>query len=234
MVTWRVQLTGDEAVLSDLASLLGRGETRVFHTECGYHLESAAFDGLETTPEVILKATSTTATFVGALRLQTWRLGDVRPSGVIYKLEDGKTSATFAVTHQTLELQTFVDAVLAGPEDAGPPPPPPVAKWVAIAATDPAAQRILDYLAKPDPGWHDLYCVLDVLEENGGNDVLEEAGISKKKVALFRRTACSYEAIGVKARHATTKHKPPTKPMSFGSAKSLIRKWVRVWLTTRG
>jgi hypothetical protein len=48
---------------------------------------------------------------------------------------------------------------------------------------------------------------------------------------LFRRTANSFEAVGLDARHGVEQNQPPSTPMDISEARSLITTLVHAWLT---
>jgi hypothetical protein len=52
-------------------------------------------------------------------------------------------------------------------------------------------------------------------------------------MGLFRRTANSFEAVGLDARHGVEQNQPPSTPMDLSEARSLITTLVHAWLRSK-
>jgi hypothetical protein len=72
---------------------------------------------------------------------------------------------------------------------------------------------------------------MEIIKHSGRLQVaMDAAGLSKKQVDLFGRTANHPEAAGPDARHARSKQEPPKQPMPIAHARKLISTLVRAWL----
>lgn len=82
-------------------------------------------------------------------------------------------------------------------------------------------------IAYDDESWVGLYKIFEVIAKEA--DVKSFSSISSENLKRFTRTANSYKAIGMEARHALD-YGPPKEPMYLTEAKSLIYLLVNEWL----
>ena len=77
--------------------------------------------------------------------------------------------------------------------------------------------------------------VLDTLSNDlGGYDAVKKSGfVSKSKIKLLRRTANSYAASGLGARHALEEYEAPENPMPLTEGKRVIGQLLDGWLKSK-
>jgi len=156
--------------------------------------------------------------------------------GSVYRVrEDGSRDFYVAPAPFRVEARVFAPTVvITHPDGASEEfhPADPVRVWVRIAQNDKSVAAVFVILANMDPNWSDLYKVLEIVREDvGGLDAVASAGwATKSSMNLFTRTANSVGAIGLDARHGVETTQPPSNPMNFSEARSLIKTIVHGWL----
>lgn len=111
----------------------------------------------------------------------------------------------------------------------------PVPSWIPfleLAERDLNVQAVLAFLSG-EPTWHGLYAALETIvnePRTGGPEGLRRwAGISRRELSRFTRTANSYAALGAHARHGPGAS-APSKPMSLTEANVVVGRIARNWL----
>jgi len=98
-----------------------------------------------------------------------------------------------------------------------------------LASNDDKVNRILELSNLIEANsWVNLYRIVEIISND--IDVVSKGWVSKNKIELFRRTACSPDVIGIEARHGISVGQPPKNPMSHEEAtylmKDLRQKWI--------
>jgi hypothetical protein len=232
MARWQVQLSGEPIDLEELPRLFDQAPARVREDQGGYVLESEAFESLPTATEVRERAAAILPMINGAARLH---YSGFHPAALGAVFECTATGRSVSVFPGSAEIRIKASAVLVKTAGTAPLPPPPATsnKWLARALTDEPIRHVLTLLGKQPCSWHDLYKLMEVLQANGGDELLDATGISRNQLNRFTQTANSVHAIGDDARHAQDSIPAPKKPMSLSDARQLIYRWARAWLTSR-
>lgn len=104
-------------------------------------------------------------------------------------------------------------------------------RWMALAATDDGAARVLRLLGD-ELDWIALYKIVEIVMAgcDGDEGVAARGWASKAKLGLLKHTANSVGALGDDARHGTDSSIPPRTPMPLGTARSLARALAEKWL----
>ncbi len=93
-------------------------------------------------------------------------------------------------------------------------------------------REALFYFGSDGNPWSNLYKVTEIIEEYSGSEreLLDQNWCSRSTWERFRRTANHQEAIGMFSRHARSKAKPPSDPMSIEEARSFARDLLQGWI----
>jgi hypothetical protein len=114
------------------------------------------------------------------------------------------------------------------------PPRSPAPDWVALAQRNDDVNLALRLLHGEAGRWAQLHKIYEVV-------VFRAAGGQPSKVAKlgwgteddctnFNDTACSFQVLGMAARHTREEKKPPKKPMTLEQAEAFIRNLVCRWI----
>jgi hypothetical protein len=226
---WSVRLVGDEADLADLARLMNARELNVVESDGAFFLESAGFEHIVTSTDVLDAARPLLGAISGIARMN---MPLIRPITATAVRERKGTTTT---THQFVRAQAIISRARAfAPTVAGGEPPPagpPNSLGAELALGDAAVGRALELFGL-DPTWVSLYQVLDVTGEDvGGERALEAKGWAPPgEIKRFTHTANNFRALGPAARHARSAWDPPAVPMTLDEAKVLIGGLLRSWL----
>jgi hypothetical protein len=108
----------------------------------------------------------------------------------------------------------------------------PVKQWLALAASNSAVADVMRILASGVLDWVNLYRILEQIENDvGGLDAIYKNKLaSKKSIKCFKRTANSFDVLGLEARHGPKNQQPPANPMMIAEARSLITSMIHAWL----
>jgi hypothetical protein len=230
---FRVELTGQPAILTAVARHLQAPEMRLEKDGDTVFLTSSTFDAMSSRDEVFAKAEQMVPSIKAAIRLAGVRLtGQVAAHRVEEQTPDGPRSTTYAkVGSATAVIITALPPTIL---INGKPPPPPPPIPVEIALRDPRVALAFELFAR-EPNWYDLYNVLDVIEEDiGGEKVLEHKGWAPaSELKRFTATANNLTALGFEARHARDAWQPPKTPMTLDEAVDLLRRLLTSWLATK-
>lgn len=108
-----------------------------------------------------------------------------------------------------------------------------------VAAAEPflkaaaASRRVHDalvLLGRPQLTWSELYLIFEIVQEDAGRRMYNSGWINEPDAERFTRTACSYQSLGIEARHGHSKWSPPTHPMTHEHASRLVRGLLAKWL----
>jgi hypothetical protein len=226
---WAVRLQGQEWELTELAQHL-TGSIDISKTADRWELTADQFQRITSAESIRTVAREIVGLINGVARV---RLEDPEPISVVSVLRY-RTEATFDAwafpDAARMRARLFSPTVLI---DGVPSSTP--SSWepdLALAEDDVKARAVLAFLGIP-PTWHSLYAALDVVLKDrrtrGRAGVKDWGGVSLHRLKQFTRTANSWRAIGVLARHGP-EYQPPKEPMTFEDAKELVRHIVECWL----
>jgi hypothetical protein len=107
--------------------------------------------------------------------------------------------------------------------------------WIEIGLGDDDVARAFYLYGSLEPGWKNLYMVIEVIEDDlGGENALLNSGLpSVADIKRLKQTANSYRALGREARHATLVTDPPKSPMTLEQANTVVRNLMRAWLLSK-
>ncbi len=228
MTAWRVALVGHHFDLEELPKLFRAPEAAVFVEDGRFFLESSTFEEFDSAAEVISEAAELLVRINGAARLAFPSFEPVSVGHVYRENEAGKEIYVYEeALVRSREKASVVVSSTGEPKEVEPAPLDP---WIACAKRDRAVNKVLRLLALPNVGWHELYKILEVVEDEGASDLIGGPQIPKSEISRFTQTANSYLALGDAARHARERVPPPPNPMTPDNARDLILRLARLWV----
>jgi len=234
MSDWKVELIGDRFDLEDLPDWFSEGGIKIETSDGKYFLLSNTFEELTEESEIRTEANRLVKLINGIGRVYRENLQTIG-IGAIYGTDASGREVIFEFVKEIITIRDKHSDTIT--ENNGVVKKDSYTfqfdKIRKLLQKDVQVKMVFDYLSKPAMNWNYLYCILDAIEEDIDKPVWKEKWASRKSVELFTRTACSYKAIGVKARHAKSKIKPPEKPMKDQEASHLILKIVKQWLENK-
>jgi hypothetical protein len=105
---------------------------------------------------------------------------------------------------------------------------------VGIAFDDPIVGPALELFART-PNWYELPKILELVAADlgGENELRRKGWVNSAELASLQRTANSYHAVGLDARHARLDREAPTTPMTLDDAEDVVRRVLIAWLGTK-
>ncbi len=228
-MTVKAWLEGHQFDLEALAELMPSGDTRVVREGDDYYLTSTEIDNradgvkfYEVAPAILQRVN-------GLARSRDAGYRPVRLSG---RYHEGERRHT-VVQVGTAECRSKVGVVrvLVNGQQQSPAPPDAPEHFLHAASNSDVAEA-LDILGQPEPlMWVELYRIMEIVQHSGQlQAAMDAAGVSKKQMTRFSRTACHPDAAGRDARHARSKEQPPKPPMPISEARQMISDLARGWL----
>jgi len=242
---WRVRLKGEAPDLEDLVELITSPAIRVVKDGGDFFLESATFERLDGTIEVLEEAQRLLPRLNGAGKLKRRGFRDVDVDGHLVEFRAGggeaRELAVGGITPRgrvvhavarpaTVETRARVPAptILVDGQPMSPKPGTlETNRWLELAERDPDVAEALAAFNRPHD-WVNLYRVLEIIE--GRADIVGAGWASANEVDRFSRTANHPRAAGPNARHARSSVEPPPRPMTPEEGVELIRRMLRGWL----
>lgn len=230
---WVVELSGDNRVLDELSKVLNLPELSIKKEDGSYYLESdiyndnSAYKDVKNTVNCLLPKINASAKIV----LNSH--ASIKLSGITNILENGKNEAYVSATSATVSCTASVSIKVTykdGTEEIH-NPADPVMNWIKLGLTDdPAIKKVFDLVNYDFDSWVGLYNICEAIQESIDGSIPKKGWCSENKSGLFGRTACSPEAVGVKARHSNKKRYPaPKNPMTHDEAKSFVKDLLTKW-----
>lgn len=238
MAEWLLRLKGEKFDLEDLPSLLRLPELSVTEDDGFYYLRSSEFDSLNSPGEVCERGRALIKLINGAAKLYRDSFQGIAEDGVILVEDDGKRHHYFYL-EETLTIRSKTNAKVTVVKSDGTEfeypidQPSHLESWLRLAQKQKVVADALHFYR--EDSWISLYKVYEIVKEDvgGGDQIANKGWATKSALNRFRHTAQSRAALGDYARHAVDKGKPPSQPMSFSEAKSLIRNVLMEWLITK-
>lgn len=232
---WWVLLRGDAPDLALLVESFDGERLEVTQREGETYLRSEEFRDAADEADVLSRAAELVREANGAARLLDSNFRSVQVDRVVLVDESGARrhflnleGGIRGVGGVSAELTvTRADGTEREPLE---PEPPPANRWVSLAGSAPNVARALRLLGNPEPSWSELYHVLDIVQEDVGGRMFDDAWVERADINLFTHTANNARAIGEQARHGHTQWEPPANPMTIDAARSLLQRLVRRWL----
>jgi hypothetical protein len=235
---WKVEMVGDMADLSALAQTLTGVDVNIARNGQGYVLTSSAFDPSMNAKAVRQRAQDIADRLTGAARLALGATSPIRV-GSVHRVRDNGTGDLYIFpAPAVLSIRGFAPTLVLTNADGTVEerhPADPVRRWLLLAQDDEQVDRVFKIFANGDLSWSNLFKVFEIVRRDcGGEGAAQSAGwATKKSMELFRRTANSFEAVGLDARHGVEQNQPPSTPMDISEARSLITTLVRAWLRSK-
>ena len=207
-------------VLADLGNLEVSPEGQMVLTlwkpEVDEDTDSATFASIMNRAEEFIESLN------GVLTVVPYVVARIRIDYWFYLDSFGTERRIFLPPEATTDLRYVPNVVTANSAQVA---------FARAAAQDAEAQKALRFLA-PQADWYSIYKAYEVvLRDVGGKQAVTSLGWAKKKEQdLFTRTANSYDALGIEARHGVQREEPPDTPMAYDEACSFVVSLVKRWL----
>jgi hypothetical protein len=239
MREWLVQLKGHVADLEAIQSLFDSPELRVVEADGEYHMNGSVLDQFTTDDEVYSFATTILPRLNGAARLSDSGYRNIELTGVVTLREaaDAKPRR-FVRVSAVLGLRFTAKAVCVvdgGGEISRHPTEAEI--WLSKGEAKPEIATALHIFAHAND-WVGFYLMLDYIQQDvgGGKALSQKSWITRDEadeIERFTHTANNFRTLGIAARHAIPKFKPPDNPMTLDEAKTLIQKIMVKWLRSK-
>ncbi|WP_342555581.1 hypothetical protein [Paenibacillus sp. FSL R7-0652] len=225
---WVICLAGDEKELYELSKSLNTPKLTIFKEEGEYRLKSIDISSTDDYKEVSKKVENLVKLIDGLTKLV---LGAHRRITVsdIYLLNDngGRTFFMSAVLSGTSSMTAIPQIIKADGTIEISNPADSVPDLLELCEKHEVIDKVIKLISYDDESWVGLYKIFEVIAKDA--DVKSFSSISSENLKRFTRTANSYKAIGMEARHALD-YEPPKEPMYITEAKSLICLLVNEWI----
>jgi hypothetical protein len=211
-------------------------EHTVIEEDGSYYLKSSDFDSLGSADEVRERARAIIEMLNGAMKLYTPSFRGIYEAGVTLIEEDGRRRH-YVYLEASITLRSKVSANPTVTTSNGAreiaPPLTNVESWISLAKTDKAVADALHFFR--DNTWISLYKVYEIISEDVGGEeaIIRNGWATERRLNRFRQTAQSKAALGDLARHAASRFKPPSRPMTIQEAGSLLRGVILSWLSSK-
>lgn len=232
---WRVVLTGDDHDLRDAAKLFAASDPGVVEEDGTFYLCSSGFEAFTDPQEVLESAVSALPQLNGLASVRLSEFEGMTLRATVVERIDEKTSRV----QDSVGIKTRIVVEKEGAFTNGTAvrdTPREAASRLAGASSDDRVARAITIYGALGDTWPGLYMVLDVLSDDlGGDDAVKKSGFaSRAKIKLLRRTANSYTAAGLGARHALEKYEAPDKPMSLREGRKVVGQLLDGWMRSKG
>lgn len=233
-MTWRVELDGHEFDLEELDKWLAGSGFDILREGDRYLLRSASFEFLPD-PDAVTNSAEELLEVVNGVGRLLWQDFEPVSVGVVrYTRSDG-SEKVFVQANEVAGARDKARVEVISSDGVTKPDPGlgAVTRLIPLVSREEPVQRALRLLSRTVLRWTDLYRAWEVVREDVGDVRFEQGWISKNQERRFRRTANSYRAIGLQARHGDTKFEPPANPLDLLEAKGLILGLVRSWVRSK-
>lgn len=232
VVVWAFPLNGDATDLETLVAALEGFEIHVARRGDSFVLLVPARCGNGSARDVREIAEHHVEVLNGVGRLLDTAFRPVRLSRQSFGLDAEGTDAHTVVAVEGVEVQVrmgtprvLIDGVLQ-------PDPRQVhaARLLKAAQREVKAQDALTILGRGTLTWPELYILFELVQSDVGEGMVANGWISRKDLELFKRTANSYDLLGIDSRHGRQRGEPPSVPMALDTARASIGKLTSLWL----
>lgn len=242
---WSVSLSGDTTDLEELAKALNNGFATIRRQELHqsgaaivheFRLESELFDSISNYDSLIEKAEEFVGWLNGGIRLALDSRKPIKISGVERIDGDDKKTlfVSFIETNEPRDLVSFSTTDKNG-ETTVFNVADPVREWIRLADRDSNVATLFRLIAGKSLDWVGLYRIYEVILKDVGNKdaIVKNGWATEASLGRFKHTANSPASIGDEARHGKETTAPPTKPMNFSEARSLVENIIHNWLNSK-
>ncbi|MEK5260935.1 hypothetical protein MKY75_17175 [Paenibacillus sp. FSL L8-0663] len=227
---WIISLAGDEKELYELSKSLNTEKLTIFKEEGEYRLKSSDIFSTDDFKNVSEKVENLVKLIDGATKLVLGTHKRITVSD-IYLLNEygGRTffmsaelsgSASMKAIPQIIKADGTIEIFISNPANSVP-------DLLELCEKNEVIDKVIKLISYDDESWIGLYKIFEVIAKEA--DVKSFSSISSESLKRFTRTANSYKAIGMEARHALD-YEPPKEPMYITEAQSLIYLLVNEWI----
>ncbi len=225
------RLDGDSLDLNDLCDLFQTGTTKVVKIDDRFYLEMEFPDAVEDARALELAEVELrTVTGIALLHCNFRRVsvgGISKRNSATGKIQT-TINASFTVNARSSFGVTFEQENI-----------PTVSKGDAIrqfAASNDALRRALLLYGALDHDWRELYMVLEAIAEgNGGlHALMKKPWAEAAKIDKFKAAVNSYQALGLNARHGSSKNGVQSAQITLSATKDLLRNLLNGWIAELG
>jgi len=234
MPEWKISLKGNKEGLDSISKLFFP-DFNVINEKGDYYLKSVKLNKIIDPQQVIDSATSMVDTLNGAATL-LYRHFESINIGILSHIETNNPPTQFIFPAGIPTSESIGEPGVVSTEDPeGLEYSSVLERWIKIASGNENIRIALQLYGSLEPNWKNLYLIRDIIIDDVGNQTALEnkRWVLKSKLKLFKRTANSFLAIGNDARHSTSKHDPPAKPMDINEAQTLIRDLLDKWIKSK-
>jgi len=238
MAEWEIKLMGDQFDLEELPKFFVSKECTVTKGDELYYLTSNKLNPDESSQKIHGIALDLVQRINGILKVIYTNFRPVEIHSMDLIDDKGRRNINLAVGNAEVRTRAsavaLIHTVPGSPSDSSSEPTPFTVSWLKVAEKDEKVRDVLNIFGSLDEEWRNLYNILEIVLSDVGGKIFQAGWASEKEVGLFKQTANSRDAIGYSARHGDKeKCRPPKNPMSLSDAKSLIRKIVGKWISSK-
>jgi hypothetical protein len=235
MIKWRVELSGDNYNLAELSKSFSSEKQMISKESERYFLSSSNFNEISDADIIHRKSEIIVGLINGGSKVIECLKKPITV-GSIESFDDSGKKNVYIYASTALSFSAAVRPTLTinGIEQES-----LIYKnlpiWIMLAAHNENVAKVFKYLEIGNDDIDILYKIYEIIEDDVGGEkvITENKWASSNKIGLFRRTANSPDAIGIKARHGVQKNQPPLKPMSLNESKSFISQLLKYWLDSK-
>ena len=236
-MSWELEIFGDENVLKALSHSLREKEHVIQEKDEHFVLCGSVFSKFQDAAEVRECGKKIIKSLSGLARVLLGSEKEIKTGTVFEITENGRKNIFYTPDPVTLKIKASlaVWAIVISKdgkiiEECRPADPVPT--FLKKALEHDVVERALRLRDEENLGWVELYRVFEVIDSDIPiKEMTANGWTSKNRIELFKRTACSVEAIGDQARHGKSVGDPPSKPMKLSEARSLVDDLLKNWLS---
>lgn len=231
---WEVRVRGDADDLESLCGVVIDPAATLRRSGDEYILSSTRFQE-STEPDDVLRIARTILNVLSGIRNTRWGFSvPLEVAGVTKVSDDGSPAAQF-IFGSGIESSTRLGrgrVSLGDNTQTASTPSDPISTWFDVAINNGTVASVFERLSDPD-SWSGLYNIYEIVRADVGGDdeIVSRKWANKAQCVRFRRTACSPEILGPRARHGVQTQEAPTQPMDLPEASAFIRSLVQRWVT---
>jgi len=227
---WWVRLAGERFDLDALVALRLK-EIEVRRLDGRYYLRAEAFANVAESSDVERAAEEIVGVLNGAARVEHGNSREVRVDASTRVNADGRIE-NFVSLAATITGRSRLTVTLSTGRKSQ------EVQSVAARVAENALQgddrvRALTIFGRDGLDWRDLFYIVEIAEAALGGALYADGTVSGAEIRRFTHTAQSPTVLGEKARHGHERTEPPTKPMPFDEARSLVGRVLKVWLDSQ-
>lgn len=229
---WQVDLIGNKDDLEDLSSIFSSSDPRIIRNGDGYLLESSLFTHC-LDDKSVKEETDKLLTAINAIKVLKLHSSKPITRGAIFADNINGIHTVFLETTVTAVASIRIEVIAFNPDGTrfSGTPDNHEKSWVSLR-TNNRVQRVFEIVTHNYNSFIELYKIIEIIREDEFTPVLR-SGKFYEEINQFKETAESYDAIGKDARHAHSKFKKPTNPMTLDQAKELVKKILYLWLDSK-